>query len=288
MDLGKIKTDYDGFKRIVEIANQITLDPNKGLKLKMTSWVDANMCAPLGAVFHKHNLQGNKIHISEISKRVQEIMQKNHFLSLFGGSDKPDSYHTTIEYKQFENTSEYQHKQFQEYVDKYFKSKRMGLPQMTPALIKRFRESLHEIFLNAMEHSDTKYGIFACGQFFPNLHRLIFTIADLGIGIDGNIEKNLGVKPSSENAIRWALSGKTTRLDRPGGLGLQLIQEFINLNKGRLIIVSGSGYGEIKGGNILTETYSERFPGTVVTISIDTADKKTYCLGSEIDQKTIF
>ena len=81
-----------------------------------------------------------------------------------------------------------------------------------------------------------------------------------------HIKKNLGVKFSSESTIKWALSGKTTRRDRPGGLGLQLIQEFIKLNKGRLIIVSGSGYGEIKSGSILTETYSERFPGTVVTI----------------------
>ena len=287
MDLGKIKTDYNGFKKIIEIANQITLDPNKGLKLKMTSWVDANMCAPLGAIFHKHNLQGNKIRISEIAEKVQNIMQKNHFLPHFGGGEKPDSYHTTIEYKQFENSREYG-QEFQEYVDKSFKSKRMGLPKMTPALVKRFRESLYEIFLNAIEHSDTKYGIFACGQFYPNLHRLIFTIADLGIGIDGNIEKKLGIKYSSEFAIRWALSGKTTRLDRPGGLGLQLIREFISLNKGRLIIVSGDCYGEIKSNDILTETYSERFPGTVVTISIDTADKKSYCLSSEIDQKAIF
>ena len=288
MDIGKIKTDYDGFKRIIEIANQITSDPSKGLELKMANWVDANMCAPLGAILHKHNLQGNRIQISEISKRVQEVMQKNHFLQKFGVIEKPDSYHTTIEYRQFEDTNEFHRKQFQEYVNKYFKSKSMGFPHMTPELIKKFRESLYEIFLNAIEHSDTRCGIFACGQFFPGKHKLIFTIADLGIGIDGNIEKNLGVKLSSENAIKWALSGKTTRRDRPGGLGLQLIQEFISLNNGQLIIVSGSGYGELKSGSILAEKYSERFPGTVVTISIDTADKKSYCLSSEIDQKAIF
>jgi len=117
---------------------------------------------------------------------------------------------------------------------------------------------------------------------------LHFTIADLGIGIGGNIHRHLGIRFSPENAIKWAISGKTTRRERPGGLGLQLIREFIKLNKGRLIIVSGAGYWELSKGKVSTRTFSRPFPGTVVTIDIDTADTTSYCLSSEIGSSDVF
>jgi len=117
---------------------------------------------------------------------------------------------------------------------------------------------------------------------------LRFTIADLGIGIDGNIYKNLQRKLPAEVAISWAISGRTTRRGRSGGLGLQLIQEFIKLNQGRLIIVSNSGYWELSKGKVSTGTFSRPFPGTVVTIDIDTADKTSYCLSSEIGSFDVF
>lgn len=282
--LGQIKSNFNGFQRIIELDNQFFADD---CEIDMSNWVDGNMCAPLGAILYRKKIKDVKISMSDIPQNVESIMQKNHFLSQFGWSEKPDSYGTTIEYRRFEMVSKV-YEQFLKYVITYFRARSRGLPKMTPALLKKFRESLFEVFLNAIEHSDTQHGIFACGQFFPMRNRLNFTIADLGVGIDGNIRKNLGVSLTSENAIKWALSGKTTRRDRPGGLGLQLIQEFIRLNKGRLIIVSGQGYCELSGGQISTGTFSDAFPGTVVTIVIDTADKSSYCLGSEIDPSDIF
>jgi hypothetical protein len=283
LTLGQIKTNFNGFHRIIELNTQIAEDG----EINISNWVDGNMCALLGAIFYRKKTKNMTIHISGISSEVKEILQKNHFLSLFDLSEKPDSYGTTIEYRQFKIGSNV-YEQFLKYVIKYFRSRRMGLPRMTPALLKRFRGSLFEIFSNSLEDSYTQDAIFACGQFFPQRKRLHFTIADLGIGIDGNIRKKLQKQLSAENAIKWAISGKTTRRDRSGGLGLQLIREFIELNQGRLIIVSGAGYWELSKGKVSTHTFPTAFPGTAVTIVIDTADKKTYCLSSEIDPSDIF
>jgi len=159
---------------------------------------------------------------------------------------------------------------------------------MTPALLKRFRESLFEIFENALEHSYTKYGVFACGQHYPKDERLDFTVVDLGIGFHGNIHKKLGVLFSPNEAIQWALTGKTTRIGRPGGLGLKLLREFINLNGGRLIIVSDVGYCELSRGNVSTQSLSKPFPGTALTIEVNTADQSSYCLTTEVDPTDIF
>lgn len=283
LTLGKIRTNFNGFQRIIELNNQIAKD----CEIVISNWIDANMCALLGAIFYRKKKENMVIRISDISLPVKEILQKNRFLSQFELSDKPDSYGTTIEYQRFEMDSS-MYEPFRKYVIKYFRQRSLGLPKMSPALLKRFRESLFEIFLNAVEHSDTQEGIFACGQFFPQRQRLHFTIADLGIGIDGNIHRQLQKRLSAEDAIRWAISGKTTRRDRSGGLGLQLIREFIKLNQGRLIIVSGAGYWELSKGEVLTHTFPTPFPGTAVTIVIDTTDETSYCLSSEIDSSDVF
>ena len=286
LTLGQIKTGFNGFQRILDLNNQIVPED---YEINISNWIDANMCAPLGAILYKKKMENIPVQISNISLFVRSILQKNHFLSQFGVSDKPDSYGTTIEYRRFETVNKVNvYEQFQTYVTKYFRSKSLGLPEMTPALLKRFRESLFEVFLNAIEHSYTQDGIFTCGQFFPKRKRLTFSISDLGIGIDGNIHKNLNMKLPAEVAIKWAISGKTTRRGRSGGLGLQLIQEFIKLNQGRLIIVSSTGYRELSKGKVSSHTFSRPFPGTVVTIDIDTADETSYCLSSEIDSSDVF
>lgn len=161
---------------------------------------------------------------------------------------------------------------------------------MSQGLLKRFRESIFEVFSNSVLHSGTTLGIFSCGQFFPKRHRLDFTLADLGVGIRQNVSEFIGCEISGVDAIVWATEGSNTtkRGDVPGGLGLKLLQEFIDLNGGRLQIVSDSGYWQRanKGDTVSHLGYS--FPGTVVNIEINTADRQSYILTSEWDANDIF
>lgn len=161
---------------------------------------------------------------------------------------------------------------------------------MSTGLLKKFRESIFEIFSNAVLHSDTEMGIFSCGQFFPRRHRLDFSVADLGVGMRRNILENTGLRLSAERAIQWATKGSNTtkRGAVPGGLGLKLLGKFIDLNGGCLQIVSDAGYWRRENRRTKVAPLNHPFPGTVVTVEINTADTNLYKLASEISAEDIF
>jgi hypothetical protein len=164
------------------------------------------------------------------------------------------------------------------------------MPGMSPGLVKRFRESVFEIFSNSVIHSQTKLGIFSCGQYFPRRHRLDFSVADLGVGIRKNVMEHTGLDLAAEQAIVWATQGRNTtkRGKIPGGLGLKLLGEFISLNGGRLRIVSDAGYWKLEKGHTSIARLDYPFPGTVVSLEIDTSDTQSHVLSGELLESDIF
>jgi hypothetical protein len=296
---GKIRSDYDGFKKLVLLHRDIqqqTIRPDGLLEIDMrhTRWMDANMCAPFGAILYA--AQSPHYRISGLCDKVMTIIQKNGFLPNFGFDREklPDLYGTTIEYSRFERTDA---QAFKNYVARHFVGRAKGLPKMSAQLQGKFRESISEIFENAVDHSNSKMGIFTCGQFFPGKHdhthaRLDFSIADLGDGMRKVISNRLGIEMTSQEAIKWAVAGTNTTRQRsdgkPGGLGLKLIKDFINLNQGRLQIVSDSGYWSFTYQGVEVMSLESPFPGTIVNIEINAADKQSYRLASEVDPANIF
>ena len=133
-------------------------------------------------------------------------------------------------------------------------------------------------------------GIFSCGQFFPRRNSLDFSVADLGIGICRNVKENAGLDLAPEKAIIWATKGSNTtkRGQIPGGLGLKLLSEFIDLNGGRIQIVSDAGYWKRERREVSTARLNQPFPGTVVSVEINTADKQSYALASELSETEVF
>ena len=93
-----------------------------------------------------------------------------------------------------------------------------------------------------------------------------------------------------EQAIVWATEERNTtkRGQIPGGLGLKLLIEFIDLNGGRIQIVSDSGYWRRENRTTVPARLSQCFPGTVVSVEINTADKQSYALPSELTEADIF
>ncbi|HOF58934.1 MAG TPA: ATP-binding protein [Syntrophorhabdaceae bacterium] len=126
-----------------------------------------------------------------------------------------------------------------------------GIPRMSVAMGKHFRQSVFEVFQNAVIHSESKVGLFVCGQFYPIWQRLDLTIADAGIGIRTNVRRALGLKVNSVDAIQWALQeGNTTkRGGQPGGVGLKFLKDFIELNKGKIQITSRYGFYQYHDGS---------------------------------------
>ncbi len=286
--LPSVAHDLKGFEALVELhagTKACFLDEIE-IDMQSASWFDAGMCAALGAILYRLGDELNTIRLTKIPDSVEKILSKNGFLSNYGRTKIPDRWGTTIPYKRFDVKDD---RYFGEYIEAEL-VRRPGMPRMSRVLIKKFRESIFEVFSNAVIHSQTKLGIFSCGQFFPQRHRIDFVVADLGIGIRQNVEQNAGLSLTAEKAIEWATAGRNTtrRGPVPGGLGLKLLGEFINLNGGRIQIVSDGGYWCLQRGRASATPLSQPFPGTIVSLEINTADKSSYALSTELSASNIF
>jgi hypothetical protein len=60
------------------------------------------------------------------------------------------------------------------------------------------------------------------------------------------------------------------------------------LNGGRIQIVSDAEYWKREKGEIFTARLDQPFPGTVVSVEINTADKQSYALTHELSETDIF
>jgi len=280
--IGEIRSNQRGFARLASLAatlNNHSLD-TIDVDFSACTWFDANMSAALGAVFAHAVDELNTLKPGGLRSSVETILAKNEFLTGFGFPERVDTHGTTIPYRRFSATDD---RYFAAYLNKHLRGK--DLPIMSEALSQRFKNSILEIFVNATMHADSTLGIFSCGQYFPQQHRLDFCVADAGIGIRRKIHKELGLKMNSDKAIEWALQeGNTTRKGNvPGGLGLKLIREFIAMNQGRIQIVSDRGYWEFSPAGETLNRIDNAFPGTVINIEINTADTSSYRLRSELD-----
>jgi len=290
VSLSKINSSFEGFEKLILLYRQarVCRDDSYEIDMSRVTWFDANMCAPLGAILYQYPRK-YKIKLSGLRPSLEKLLQRNGFLPNFGFNREKvfDHLGTTIEYQRFEGSDS---TAFKDYVSRHFVGK--GIPNMSQVLHKKFRESIAELFENAIDHSFTQKGIFACGQYFPNASRLDFSIVDLGIGIKENVKQKLGLNLEPDAAISWAVSGENTTRQmkdgKPGGLGLKLIKEFIKLNHGKIQIASDAGYWDYDTSGESTRKFSMPFPGTTVNIEINTSDNNSYCLSSELNPEDIF
>lgn len=283
-----IRHNHAGYEALTDLFTQ-TKDcffETVCIDMSKMSWFDADMCAPFGAILYRLGEDINTIELKNILPDVESILSKNGFLTHYGRVSVPDRWDTTIQYQRFDTQDD-------RYFADYISDKLMGrseIPRMSLGLKKKLQESIFEIFSNAVIHSKTSMGIFSCGQYFPARNRLDFCVADLGIGIHKNVVENVGRDFTPEEAIVWATEGRNTTKSGqiPGGLGLKLLREFIDLNGGRLQIVSDAGFWKRENKQTNTLKCRHAFPGTVVSVEINTADMQSYVLSSELSEDDIF
>lgn len=285
--LPTIESNQEGYERLAALAKETKELRASRLELDLSrvAFLEANMAAPLGAVLARIADRFNAIEVVNVPELVERILRKNVFLTHYRYQPIEDENSNAIPYRRLQATDQ---GVFEDYLQQHLKGK--GIPRMSEGMGKVFKKKIFEVFQNAVIHSDSKVGIFVCGQFFPQKQKLDLTIADAGIGIRTNVRRVLGPKVNSVEAIRWALKeGNTSKTGtQPGGLGLKLLHDFVSLNKGKIQIASRFGFYQFQGG---TESFAKMrgdYPGTVVTIEVNTADTCAYRLASEAPHESIF
>lgn len=256
-----------------------------------TLWFEANLAAVFGVLIDYARNKRNKVLIEGMRSIVQGILSRNGFLSEYGMQKVVDLKGTTIPYKKFDLESG---TRFSQYIKEELLAK-PGFPSLSRLLSKKINESIYELFENARTHGECDY-IYTCGQYYPNNQpaRIDMTIVDLGISIKKNVNGYLKSlkKPilTGADAIVWAIKkGNTTKTGNiSGGLGLDLVLEFLKLNYGKMQIVSSDGFWEYRRGHVETKILNETFNGTIVNIEFNLDDQSYYQLKSEITLDGIF
>ena len=283
--LNNISPNIDGYEKLVSFYQTNNSKFLSTISVSFRNWFSANLCAPLGAILDK--LEKDElvsVKFVELPHKIQNILQRNEFLSYYGFERLIDSNHTVIRYLKLQPSDS---RYFNDYIAKYLINHH-EMPDLSSALKRKITESIYEMFVNAQIHSNTDF-IYTCGQFFPAKHSIWFTITDLGIGFKTSVNQRFGSKLSSIQAIQWAIqNGHTTKTKISGGIGLALLKEFISKNCGTMQIISDNGFYSFSHGVESVKELEFEFPGTIITMEFKTDDENSYKLASETVEQGIF
>ncbi|MCK8827632.1 hypothetical protein MWH25_07735 [Natroniella acetigena] len=200
------------------------------LDFRNNIWFEANLVSVLGAIYNQI-VKTNYIEVRNLQRKVEDIFRINGFLcALFDQDRAYDKYNTTIKYKEF-NSDEA--RSFAEYLRNELLINN-ELPKMSERLKKEIRGNIEEIFQNARIHGNCDK-VFSCGQYYYKNAKIDFTITDIGDTIKDKYEERFKQKISGEDAIKWAVEpNNTTKVGTPGGLGINLLRDFLRINKGKV------------------------------------------------------
>ncbi|GGG23293.1 hypothetical protein GCM10011344_25040 [Dokdonia pacifica] len=282
----KITSEISGYNNLINFYRQLEFLENSNviLDLRNTYWFEANLCAALGAMIEFLKKRNNSVQIVNI-RAPKDILARNGFLKSYGYERPKFTHNTEIEYRTFK---EHQGKNFSNYVDNEVLNNE-DFPKVSPLLNKKINQSICELFENARTHGLCE-NMHTCGQYFPTKSTMDFTIVDLGQTIKTNVNNFLNESLNGADCIEWAMKeNNTTKTGNvSGGLGLALIFDFIEKNKGKIQIVSSDGYWEFRKGKIKKETLDSSFPGTIANLEFNFSDTKSYMLKEEVDIDNIF
>lgn len=285
----KVMSNFEGYNSLINLSFAISQSPDNKIIIdfKSNKEFEANLSAILGAICSLAEEQKKTIVIINLNPFLQKVLRENKFLCGYGWESLPDNENTIITFRKF---TPYTDIEFMDYIRDELLSK-PDFPKLSRLLGKKINESIFEIFENARTHGHCKY-IHTCGQYFSSesIKRLDMTIVDMGQTIKSNVNDYLHTNLSGSEAIEWALAyGNTTKTGNiPGGLGLDIIFEFIKLNKGKIQIVSSDGYWEYRNGETENMLFDNPFSGTIVNIEFNLDDSDSYCLVEEVSLDEIF
>jgi hypothetical protein len=173
----------------------------------------------------------------------------------------------------------------------------MGRIKLSAALKEAIVSTAWEIYANAFEHSQSGVGVFSCGQHYPRKHLLELTVVDFGCGIPDKVRTFLK-RPamSGAEALQWAFRRGTTtsQIGIARGMGLDLLREFVRVNRGQVSIFSHDAYAIIdsrlpqrKNREVIYGKSDVSFSGTIANI-VFRCTPHYYSFASEVSSRPLF
>lgn len=282
-----ISNHFIGYELFLATYNKLKSVKNQRIVFDFSNnkRLEANLCAIFGALIEMIQSNNNTFEFKNVSNSLYQLFDRNGFLALLDKAQIFEPHINMLTYQKYKPNDD---GIFKDYIAKQLLLK-PDFPQHSEKLGKKIIESIFEIYENARTHGKCNY-IHVCGQYFPEKEDkpLHITIVDRGNSIRKNVNdyyKNNFQEfktISGKNAIEWAMYiGNTTKIGVPGGLGLNIIFEFVKLNKGKIQIISSNGFWEYNDGKITLKTFQHAFVGTIVNIKFNLNDKNRYYLTEE-------
>lgn len=280
IDIPDIKSNFDGYNYLCSLYHRLKNCKDKYITFNFSkaNFIEANLCALIGTIFEMLEENNNIISLENINHKIANILRRNSFLIKYGYPTLNDRFDTSLKYERLNPQKE---TKFYGYIKDELFSK-TDFPSLSNKLKSEITKNFFELYENARTHGKCNF-IHICGQFFPKAPKkpLHFTIVDKGITIKENVCNFLAESLSGSETIQWAIVRGNSTKQEVGGLGLGIIFDFINLNKGKIHIVSADGYYEFSNGQETTKTLSNPFEGTLVNLTFDLTDKHHYYLEEE-------
>ncbi len=240
-----------------------------------------NAVAFLGGLAHyiEHNAGTLTFAWETLRADVRQNLAQNGFMAAFGRPMRP-WVGNSIPYRRDSVLD-------RDGVTEYLRDKWLGRGwiQVAPSLRDAIAGSVWEVYANAFEHGHSPIGVVSCGQRYPDLGRLKLTVIDFGVGIPYNVQRFKGnPRIAPERALEWAFQRGTSTAPGSRGLGLALLQEFVEQNHGRLEIYSQHAYAVLTRESAQFLARSTNFGGTIVNISISCDESVYHPLTNEVDE----
>jgi len=156
---------------------------------------------------------------------------------------------------------------------------------ISEGLYDKLYSKIYEVFNNAFTHSGTNRVYFSGSS--DTQESFVFTVYDTGIGIPQNVKSYLDIDINSKDALEWALTkgNSTLRVDYPRGIGFSVLEEFVKINNGDIVIASGDAYSRITQNNRRIENLPNAFLGTFFSINVKKNREHKYILKSELSRR---
>lgn len=262
--------------KVLSICRELSFI-NKSVLIDLTNtrFIDSNLTAVLGAYIKYMEFKSIDVLLKKPDKpKVFTTLCKNNFLPFLDSKYRKfnDRTQSVIEFQHFDINDVKKQQNFFKLLNDGLLAKR-GLVNLSNNVLKEVSKSIIELFSNSASHSNSKIGVFCAGQFFEKYKKLDITIVDIGVGIPYNVEKYLNTDIPANKAIEWSTKRLHSTREDVGGLGLHLLKELITLTKGKLEIVSSTGYYYIIDGKENSKVLEFDFPGTIVNIEFKINNK---------------